>query len=497
MAPTSYAHIVKGNKWLLLTAIFLIALLRFICIGAFGLMPQDAYYYFYSEHLALSYYDHPPVIAYALHFFTDLLGRKVYVLKLTDTLLTCLTLWSFYRLAMCFLEQAIARKALLLLFSTIMITILSLVTTPDVPLVLCWTLTLLFLHHAIFLNKQHYWAWAGLLMGFAFDSKYTALFLPAGLVLFLLLSAAHRRLLFSRWTLLAAIIFLITVLPVVIWNMQHDFASFRFQSESRMNDVKGWTFNLKDLFGVIGHQSALLLPIFFFALIYFLGKAIKKYWRSVSAIPSRELFLLCFFVPVFATFLFLSPFYWVKLNWMMPAYITGCIWLSLYLSARWVHTQVVLSAAVHLLLAVQVIFYPIRVRSDDTWVGWKDLSRQVRAIQEKYPGSFIFSADDYKTSSVLNFYLNEMVYGKNVIGQKALQYDYIGTDLKRLERKDAIFVDSDPRFSDEAKKDQVPGFLQAYFDTVQELPPLLIRKNGATVRKFYIYLCKGYKANKE
>ena len=47
-------------------------------------------------------------------------------------------------------------------------------------------------------------------MGLAFDSKYTGIFLPAGLVLFLLLSPNHRRLFASGWFWLSALVFIAT-----------------------------------------------------------------------------------------------------------------------------------------------------------------------------------------------------------------------------------------------------------------------------------------------
>jgi hypothetical protein len=39
-------------------------------------------------------------------------------------------------------------------------------------------LSLIALYKAIFLDKKSYWLLAGLLMGLAFDSKYTGVFLP-------------------------------------------------------------------------------------------------------------------------------------------------------------------------------------------------------------------------------------------------------------------------------------------------------------------------------
>ncbi len=81
-----------------------ILLIRFIFIGIMGLMPQDAYYDFYAQHPALSYYDHPPMIAYLLRFFTSLFGKKVFALKLADSIVTWLTVLAFYQLAKRFLS---------------------------------------------------------------------------------------------------------------------------------------------------------------------------------------------------------------------------------------------------------------------------------------------------------------------------------------------------------------------------------------------------------
>lgn len=44
----------QQGKQILLFA-FVLLILRISTIAVMGIMPQDAYYYFYSEHLALSY----------------------------------------------------------------------------------------------------------------------------------------------------------------------------------------------------------------------------------------------------------------------------------------------------------------------------------------------------------------------------------------------------------------------------------------------------------
>jgi hypothetical protein len=485
--------IAKNKTGIILVCVAIILFLRLISIFLMGLMPQDAYYDFYGEHLALSYYDHPPAIAYLLRLSTEIFGKKVFALKLADSIICFLTIWFFYKLAVSFVGKHRAQRALLLLFSTLMVTIVSLISTPDVPLLLCWTVSLLLLHRAIFLDKKIYWVWSGIFIGLSFDSKYTGVFLLAGLILFLILSKQYRKLLFSPWILLCIVFFAITISPVVIWNAQNNFASFKFQSASRVNE--GFQFDPLNFLGVLAHQNAVLLPILFFELIYFLYKLVRKYGLKIFNIESEQLFLLCFFLPLFIGFFLLSLLYWVKLNWMMPAYISGIIWVSMYIGKKWINAQLICSLVVHVILSVEVLFYPIIIKSDDTWYGWGELAKKVKVVQNKYPGTFIFSADDYKTSAVLNFYLDQMIYSKNIIGERALQFDFVGSDLNSLTGKDALFIDSDPRLSGD-QNNELPHSLPTHFDTVTKVDSILVLKDDQLVRRFYVYLCKNYQAKK-
>ncbi|HVI44081.1 MAG TPA: glycosyltransferase family 39 protein [Chitinophaga sp.] len=478
------------DKWAV-AAVIIIAALRLSCIWLMGLMPQDAYYYFYGQHLALSYFDHPPAIAWILRAFTDMLGRHTWVIKLADTLVTTGTILAFWQLARHFLSRRRAGNALLLLYSTLMITLLSLVSTPDVPMMLFWTLSLTALYRAVFHGKRAAWIWIGIAMGLAFDSKYTALMLPVGTVLFLLLSAKYRHYLWSPWFLLSVSFFFLTISPVIIWNVNNHFASFRFQSSER---VSGAELHPLDFFGVLGHQAAILIPVLFSAIVFYLYKNIRR--RGIhlpETISAQQLFLLCFFLPLFLGFIIISPVYWVKINWIMPAYITGIIWVSIWITGKWIRWQLIISSVVHLALAVEIFFYPVAIHSDDTMVGWDGLGAVAVALRARYPDDFIFSADDYKTSAMLNFYLGEMVYSRNVIGQNALQFDFIGTELNALKGKNALFINSLIDVEDDKDEQIFIGEVKPWFETVESLPPIVVTLHGHTVRKFLVFRCIGYK----
>ena len=94
--------------------------IRLLLTQFMGLMPQDAYYYFYSEDMALSYFDHPPMVAYMLRMFSLVLGKSVVAVKLTNLIVTVGTVYGFYYLCQFFLSKAQSIKATLFFGSTLL-----------------------------------------------------------------------------------------------------------------------------------------------------------------------------------------------------------------------------------------------------------------------------------------------------------------------------------------------------------------------------------------
>lgn len=461
-----------------------------------GLMPQDAYYYLYGQNLSYSYFDHPGMIGYILRIFTDVFGKSIFTVKFTDFVITSFTILSFYKLASYFLSKEKLQRAFVLFASTIFVSILSFNSTPDVPLLLFWTLSLICLYKAIFEGKKLFWILGGIAMGLAFDSKYTALLVQIGLIAFLIFSNTYRKLLISPWLWISLLISTAVTFPVWYWNYQNEFASFAFQSSDRTSSISEFKFSSSYFFGAIGHQMFLLLPVLFLIFITFTYKYVKRALLKFKIPQAKTLFLLAFFVPTFVGFFSLTPIYWVKLNWMMPSYITGIILAGMFISKKLLKIQIIFSIVFHILFSFQIIFYLVPIKSDDTWVGWKELAIETRKLQEKYPNTFVFSDDNYKTSACLNFFMDDKVYAQNIIGLPALHFDYLGDDLSNLNNKNALFIDSDKRFKDDKLKGETNPLLKEYFEKVIELTPIIIKINGKESRKFWVYYCTNYQYKK-
>ncbi|MGB0870903.1 MAG: glycosyltransferase family 39 protein [Flavobacteriales bacterium] len=484
-----------NDKKTIFYILFSFAIIRFLVCILMGVQPQDVYYFYYAENLDLSYFDHPPMIAYFLKISTTIFGKSAAVLKLTDFVFSTGTLYFFYKLSKYFLSERRAIFSTLIFGSSLLLSLLSIISTPDVPLIFFWTLSLLQILSALNNDKWFDWILVGLLMGLTFDSKYTGLILGASLVLFLLLSNTHRRKLFSYRPILALLFFLIAISPVIIWNYQNDFISLKFQSSGRANAIS--TLSLMkptNIIGFLGSQAALITFIAFGLMVKVYWKIIKRIKHKVINTKDNQLFLFCFSFPLFIIFTVLSPIYWVKINWIMPVYVTGIIMASYFISIKGVKWSLYISLFLHLFGLVQVIWVPIPIKSDDTWVGWEELSIQMKPVTEKYPNHFFWADDHYKTSSALNFYLEKpYFYGGNVIDHFALQYSIENPDLSHLDGENSIMIDSESRNFIEGKEYKMIDDLFCFFEEVIELEPIYIRdRSGEIIKKFVIRECKGF-----
>ena len=160
------------------TAIFLLFVLRLAVAAITPLSADEAYYWLWSKHLALSYLDHPPMVAFVIRAGTEIFGDTSLGVRFVPWLLSSIAATS---------SQAVGRAGALLLgdedagiiaaliFAVMPMTgIETLVATPDAPQVaaaafLLWTLAKLQDS-----GRGAWWCGAGAAAGLGLLSKYTA-----------------------------------------------------------------------------------------------------------------------------------------------------------------------------------------------------------------------------------------------------------------------------------------------------------------------------------
>jgi len=475
--------VIRVERWA--RVLVLLQLVRLVVGALFEIVPQEAYYLFYARHPALSYFDHPGALAWALALPARLHPPLPIAVRLVPFLFAAVTLAGVARLARR-LVPAAPGPAVLLLATTGAFSVLTVVALPDAPLIAAWTWALCFLADAFLDGRERAWLPAGLCAGLAFDSKYTAAFLFLGAGVLLLLLPRGRRVLGTPWPWLGLLAAGLATAPVWIWNAQHDWASFLYQTAGRVEHARGlspW-----NLLGLLASQAVLVLP----PLLWVWGReavhAVPRMLRG--ALPPEELFLAAFsFVPALVL-LAVSLGAVVKPNWPLPLWVAGALWAARRSGPWLLRWNVVASALVHAVVLVELFAYPVRL-GDDTWVGWRSLREQTRA--RLGPGEFAFSADDYKTTAELLLDGTVEAYGRNLLGQPALQFDLVGLDVGALAGRTGLFLDSDPRRFDDGPSGPPPAALVPRCARIEEQSPLVVRRGERIVRRFRAWRCVGYR----
>jgi 4-amino-4-deoxy-L-arabinose transferase-like glycosyltransferase len=481
--------------------LFSLLFFRLIFALLVPLSPQEAYYWVYSLHPALSYFDHPPLVAYTIFLFTRLLGSTVLAVRFGSLIYSFGFSWLLYLIGKRMFDKQTGIRAALLMNLLPIFAINSLIMTPDSPLVFFWGLCWFFSLRAIQETRYSNYLWAGISLGLALLSKYTAFFLPISILLFLLISPGYRHHLKRMEPYGGLLLALLIFLPVLIWNFQNDWASFVFQSHQRDFGIgETMTFTWKTLVAFLGSQAGILTPLVFIGFCWTIGVGIKQYWQKN---PWKETLLLSLALPMVGLFTLVATRDTVKMNWLIPAYPPLLLlMITLYQHriftrkrthqgfAKWTWITVILFFfAFHLLPFVPQI--PVS-GSADTLTGWSEIAGHLDKILAADNGTsppFIFSCG-HKTAAELQFYLkgHPATYTQTVLGKQVLAYNY-WFDPKTLKGKDALFVWSDFEGCPPHKSD----LLKNYFQRIEDLEPFQVFRGKKPFRTFHIYRCYGYK----
>ena len=259
-----------------------VTIVRLVGAALMDLGIDEAYYWTWSRHLAASYYDHPPMVAYLISLSTMVLGDGPLPVRLPAIVLSAFSIFLVYRLAhRIYNSERIGWLAALYCTLCPLTFALGLFMIPDAPL-LFFSLLAMNAFWDFANGRRRAWCLFGIALGLALLSKYTAIVFVVSACIFLVSTTETRRHLLSQrgFTKAVALAFLI-FLPVILWNAQHHWISFSFQIKHGLGESgrAWWVLLLASILAQIGYVS----PVLWAGSVGAAVRAIKHYAASASA----------------------------------------------------------------------------------------------------------------------------------------------------------------------------------------------------------------------
>lgn len=454
--------------------IFLAAITLAHLLMAAWLAPceDELYYWAWSQHLQASYYDHPPMVAYSIRASTAFLGDTLFAVRLPAVLASLGTILILGRL--------MRRRSLLVLMMLSPIYLLgAILQTPDAPLVFFWSAYALWLCTTLkrldgdaVEAPQVRWVVGGVLLGLGVLSKYTmALAVPCSLLAFM----GCRRLDWWRGYLRHLSVAFVVALPILIYNVQQDFAPLRFQG----GHTAAGGISLPRFIGFLGGQAALTgtLPLLMLPVIL---------WRTRSlwAQPTTRACYCLFVLPV-GFFLFHALTHNSEANWPVVGYITfwpiACALLEREGARSWTlrlcGSSFLIPMTCSLLLCLHLV-HPIGLLVPEKdrihrLAAKCEMARQVAQCVQKLPDRPVVYAANYQTTATLRFH---SVEAHQLPGVSRASFFTVGSTPKVP--KDFVL------FSEYPPCVLVPGCTQ--LEVLDEFP-LMVR--GQELRRFRLTRC--------
>lgn len=460
---------------------------------------DEAYHYLFALHHDWSYFDHPPMLALVERLGIAVTGGQASAvgLRLGFIVLFAGSTWLMARLT----ERLYGARAGLLAALALNVTAYhgvaaSTFALPDGPLLFFWLLTLDRLLVALESpGGIKSWVLVGLAWGAAMLSKYHAVFLPAGTVLYALVEPGARVWLRRAGPYVACACGLALFSPVIWWNATHGWASFAFQGGRALG---AWHFRPDSLMWAVLGQALYLFPWIWLALLAILVRRGRQFFTGASG-PER--FLLCQAIVPLATFIAVACIAPVLPHWTLVGFLPlfpmlGQTWAApLGPSTR----RLAIAAAVPLVIAGLVIVQTraglfqqggqgaiglVRVSRDATLdlYGWDAVARELdaRGLLDR-PNTFLFTSAWY--------YSGHLAYATRGHATPVLCYnawdarsfmfwsrpeDWIG--------QDGILISLNGHLAE-------PHCYDRYFTSIEPIGAFDIRRAGAPVRKVRLFRC--------
>ncbi|MGH6870879.1 MAG: ArnT family glycosyltransferase [Rhizomicrobium sp.] len=481
----AWGSTISGAPSRALAFIGVLTVVRFATAVYLPLSFDESYFWLWSKHLAVSYYDHPPLIALAIRAGTLIFGDTAFGVRFVSLLASVAATWAVWRAGTILVQDKRQGAFAACLFNaTLMVAAESMSATPDALVLASSALTLLFVARAQAGGDGRWWLAAGLAIGLALFSKYTAVFLGAGVALWLAASPQGRKWLRTPWPYAALAIALSFTVSTILWNAAHDWISFKFQ----FGRVIEGQATLRYLAEFLAGQLALASP--FILALSAVGLVRQTRWNGVSLAAALAW-------PAIAYFAIHALHDRVQGNW--PSFIYPSLAIlaagALPANARDVAVSWARRAALPVACVILAVSYTQVAtgvlsmgRYDPvdrmTGIGIAPVATQIEKLSSSAAGIVTMK---YATASWLSFYVRP---GRPVI-EMAEDYRWIAEPAagESLLGRPLIFVTQSPKHE--------LAEIKARFSQVTPLAVIDRKDHAAVVDRFYVYAVSGFHGQPE
>ena len=498
---------------------------------------DEVYYWTYALYPDWSHFDHPPMVGWMIQLFSlNLLFDSEFFIRLASVVLMTADTYIIYRIGKDLKNAQTGLYAALLYTASIYAFVITGVfIMPDTPLMLFWLLAFWMAVRCFGLPrsarnearravnglplsviarkndeailsespKNNYLLLFGLFAGLAILSKYTGVFLWVGLMLYLLIF--NRKQFKNPYLYLSLSMTAACCLPILIWNIQNDFVSFRFHGERIGGNMLNFNTLCTELAGEFFYNN----PVNFILAVIAVVAAFKG---KIDLEKPLQRLILCTALPLIAVFWFFSLTRPTLPHWNAPAYV-----LLILLSACWLQGRkpkaiamalAVLSLTVVVGMAeIKTGFIPLDQHTETETLGrddftldmygWRQLGEKFAAFREEKIAEGLMSeedgivADEWFPLSHLDYYMARPL-GMRAMGLGWLQwlhkYQWINEERGGFHLGESYWFLTDSRYPKDPN-----SMYQWYFEEIELVGTIQIERCGKPARNFFVYTCKNLK----